>query len=264
MNKIHSQTLNDIIKNKTLGSSQLVNKLNQYFLFNIDRKSNFTSDIKLVKKELGHFEIVNTYLKELELKIKKESKLQLVYFLRNYIEQELKRIEIIFKKIYPIIKNKNTVITLSRSGTVLEVLKLWKQKNNSLKVIVCESRPKLEGRLMAKELAKIGIKTVLITDAMMGMLITKIDTAIIGADIILNNGDVVNKAGSLPLALICKEYNKPLYVVSTKSKKSKKKVYNTKKENPEEILSKKIKNLSASNIYFEVIDKKFIVKVITE
>ncbi len=156
------------------------------------------------------------------------------------------------------------VITLSRSGTVLEILKLWHQKNKKLKVVVCESRPKFEGRLMAKELADNGINVELITDAMMGLYVPKVDAAIIGADTVLKNGNVVNKVGSKSLALLCKEYKKPFYVVTSKSKLSKKKIFKPKKENPQEIWDKKVKNLSISNIYFEEIEKKLITKIFTD
>ena len=129
-------------------------------------------------------------------------------------------------------------------------MKLWKQKNKKLEVIVCESRPKFEGRLMAKELANYDINVELITDAMMGLYVHKIDVAIIGADIILNNGNVVNKVGSSPLALLCREYKKPFYVVSTKSKKSRKIVFKPNQENPEEILKNKIKELISQQYLF--------------
>jgi translation initiation factor 2B subunit (eIF-2B alpha/beta/delta family) len=264
MTKIQNSRLKDIFNNKTLGSSELVQQLNQYFLSNINNMSGFGEIVDLIKKKLGHFKIVNSYLKELEHKIKKGDDLELIKFLQNYTQSESNKTDIIFKKIYPYLKDKNKVLTLSRSGTVLDILKLWKQENKKLEVIVCESRPKYEGSFMAKDLAKFGIRVKLITDAMMGLIVPKIDVAIIGADIILNNGNAVNKVGSAPLALLCREYKKPFYVVSTKSKKSRKKIFKPKQENPEEILKNKIKNLSASNIYFEEIDRKFITKIITD
>ena len=98
----------------------------------------------------------------------------------------------------------------------------------------------------------------------MSLFIPKIDAALIGADMILKNKNVVNKVGSKSLALLCKEYNKPIYVVSTKLKISKKNIFKQKKENPEEVLKKSVNNLTVSNIYFEEIDRKFITKIITD
>ena len=117
---------------------------------------------------------------------------------------------------------------------------------------------------MAIELADIGIKVELITDAMMGFFVPKVDVAIIGTDIVLRNGMIVNKVGSKSLALLCKEYNKPFYVVTSKSKLSKKKIFKPKKENSREIWDRKVKNLSMSNIYFEEIEKQLITKIFTD
>jgi translation initiation factor 2B subunit (eIF-2B alpha/beta/delta family) len=99
---------------------------------------------------------------------------------------------------------------------------------------------------------------------MMGFFVPKVDVAIIGTDIVLRNGMIVNKVGSKSLALLCKEYKKPFYVVSSHSKLSKKKIFKPKKENPQEIWDRKVKNLSMSNIYFEEIEKKLITKIFTD
>jgi translation initiation factor 2B subunit (eIF-2B alpha/beta/delta family) len=116
---------------------------------------------------------------------------------------------------------------------------------------------------MAEELAANGIKVELITDAMIGLYVHKVDAAIIGADMVLKNRNVVNKVGSKALALMCKENKKPLYVVTTRSKFSNKDNFKPKKEKPDEIWNMKIKNLSISNTYFEKVDKKLITKIFT-
>jgi translation initiation factor eIF-2B subunit delta len=262
MNKLKSHQLDRILNNKTSGSSELVQILNSYFLSIHKNKSEILRSIRLVKARLGHFEEINSYIKQLQSELKSEP--CLLIFLRRHSVQQKENVDIIFRKIYSHSKKLNNVITLSRSGTVLAILKLLHQKNKKLRVVVCESRPKLEGRLMAKELAANGIKVELITDAMMGLFIPKVDAAIIGADVVLNKGNIVNKVGSKALALLCREYNKPLFVVTAKSKLSKKKVFKEKKEKPQEIWDNKVKNLSISNIYFEELEKKYITKIFTE
>ncbi|MDZ7624440.1 MAG: hypothetical protein U5J96_08365 [Ignavibacteriaceae bacterium] len=262
MNRLKSHQLDRILNNKTLGSSELVQFLNSYFLSIHKNKSEILRSIRLVKTRLGHFEAVNSYLKQ--LKTASESEKGLLIFLSNHSIQQKEKVDIIFKKIYSHLKNLNSVITLSRSGTVLGILKLWHQKNKNIRVVVCESRPKFEGRLMAKELAANGIRVELITDAMLGLFVPKVDAAIIGADIVLNTGNVVNKVGSKVLALLCREYKKPFYVVTSRSKLSKKKIFKSKKENPKEVWDSKVKKISVSNIYFEEIEKKFITKICTD
>jgi translation initiation factor 2B subunit (eIF-2B alpha/beta/delta family) len=262
MNRLKSYKLDRILNNKTSGSSELVQILNSYFLSIHKNKSEILRSIRLVKARLGHFEEINSYIKQVQTELVSEP--GLLIFLRSHSIQQKEKVEIIFKKIYSHSKDLNGVITLSRSGTVLTILKLLHQKNKKLRVVVCESRPKLEGRLIAKELAANGIKVELITDAMLGLFIPKVNAAIIGADVVLNNGNIVNKVGSKALALLCREYKKPLFVVTAKSKLSKKKSFKQKKENPKEVWDKNVKNLSISNIYFEEIEKKFITKIFME
>ena len=259
-----SHQLNHILNNKTLGSSELVQLLNNYLLSIRDNIPAIIKAARIVKTKLGHFEAVNSYLDEMSSVIKVKDKKELLEFFEEYSINENQKAKIIFNRIYPRLKQIQNVITLSRSGTVLAVLKLWHQKNENLKVVVCESRPKFEGRLTVKELSEVGIKVELITDAMMGLYVPKIDAAIIGADLVLNNGNVVNKVGSKTLAILCKEYKKSFYVVTSKSKLSKKKIFKAKKEEPREIWDKKVKNLSICNIYFEEIEKKLITKIFTD
>ncbi len=262
MNKSKANQLDRILSNKTLGSSELVELLNDYFLSIHKNQTVISRSISLVKINLGHFEDVNSYLDQIQSVLKTEK--GLINFLNGYSKKQKDKFEIIFERIYPRLNSLNCVITLSRSGSVLNILKLWYKKNKKIRVVVCESRPKLEGRLMAKSLARAGIKTELITDAMMGLYIQDVDSAIIGADIILKNGNIVNKVGSKSLALFCREYKKPFFVVTTKSKFSSSNKFKAKEENPKEILDNRIKNLSVSNIYFEVIERKFITKIFTE
>jgi translation initiation factor 2B subunit (eIF-2B alpha/beta/delta family) len=229
-----------------------------------NNKTEIIKTIRLAKVKLGHFEAFNSYLSDINSTMKEENKSELRDFLMSFSSKENKTLKAIFDNVYPKLKKAKRVITLSRSGTVLSILKLLHQKNNNLQVVVCESRPKQEGRLTAKELASIGIKVELITDAMMALFVPTIDAAIIGADKVLKNGNVINKVGSKALAILCKEYKKPFYLVTSKSKLSKKIIFNQKKESPYEISKDKVKNLSISNIYFEEIQKKFITKVFTE
>jgi len=117
---------------------------------------------------------------------------------------------------------------------------------------------------MAEELAEIGIKSLLISDAMMSLYVSKVDASFIGADSVLKNGNVINKVGSKSLALLCKEYKKPFFVVTTQKKFSNGNIFHHKNENPKEIFGREKKNLSVKNIYFEEIEKKFITKIITD
>lgn len=256
--------LQQILNNKTLGSSELTHLLNKYFLSIRNNQSEISQTVKVAKKSLGHFEDVKSYLNDLKSILRKNDSKILNQFLRSYSKQEEEKIQLIFDRIYPEIKKKKSVITLSRSGTVIGILQRWFKKNKNLKVVVCESRPIFEGRLTAKELLKVGVNVLLITDAMAGIYTKKVDLALIGADSILKNGNVMNKVGSKALALFCLETMKPFYVVSTKSKRSNKITFKPGNEDPAEVWKKKEKNLKVSNIYFEQVEKNLITKIFTD
>jgi methylthioribose-1-phosphate isomerase len=100
-------------------------------------------------------------------------------------------------------------------GTALGVIRASKDKNIS--VIANETRPYLQGaRLTAWELVQEGIPCTLITDSMAGHLMSKgeVDVIIVGADRIAANGDVANKIGTYPLAVLAKRHGIPFYVAA--------------------------------------------------
>ncbi len=100
-------------------------------------------------------------------------------------------------------------------GTALGIIRASKGKNIS--VIANETRPYLQGaRLTAWELVQEGIPCTLITDSMAGHLMSRgeVDVVIVGADRIAANGDVANKIGTYPLAVLAKRHGIPFYVAA--------------------------------------------------
>jgi len=256
--------LERILSNKKLGSSELVNKLNELCrAFHSDHKL-IKRSIPLISSQLGHFSSVSNYLSDLSIIVSLNDKGKLKKFFKDYSKSESAKHQSIFNNLLKCIPDSKKVITLSRSGTVLNILRLWQSTNKNLRVVVCESRPMLEGRLLAEDLLKFGLKVQLVADSVMSLFVPEVDAAIIGADSVLKNGNVINKTGSKSLALLCKEYKIPFYIVTTRSNFSDKKTFKAKNENPNEIWTKKHKNLTISNIYFEEIENKLITKIITE
>ncbi|HEY7751983.1 MAG TPA: hypothetical protein VH917_06790, partial [Ignavibacteriaceae bacterium] len=201
--------LTKILSDNISGSSELTSMLNNYFLKNSNNINLIRHSVVLASRELKHFSSVKNYLHSLNQIIKKGNLDVLKNFLMKYDKEEDIKCSVITNMFLARYKNVNTILTISRSGTLSKVLTLLRKKNNKLEVIVSESRPAFEGRLMAKSLLKSGIKVDLITDAMTGIYVQKCDAVIIGADKILSNRNVVNKAGSLSLALLCKAFGKP-------------------------------------------------------
>ena len=99
-------------------------------------------------------------------------------------------------------------------GTALGVIRAAHEEGKSLRVYADETRPFLQGsRLTAWELMQDGIPVTLITDNMAGYLMRsgKIQVAIVGADRVTANGDVVNKIGTYSVAILAKAHGIPFY-----------------------------------------------------
>ncbi len=169
----------------------------------------------------------------------------------------------IFANSLPYLKNKRSILTISNSKTVFEILRKLRTENCKL-LTVSESRPKLEGRILAKKLNKEKISVALITEAMSASYVRKCDCVIIGADTVLRNRSVVNKVGSFQLALLCNYFQKPFYVITEKSKFSLKNEFKQIGESTEEIWKDAPKGVAIKNIYFEKIPASLISKIITD
>jgi methylthioribose-1-phosphate isomerase len=94
-------------------------------------------------------------------------------------------------------------------GTALGVVRAAHEGGKQPFVFVMETRPRAQGaRLTTWELGRLGIPHALIADSAAGRLIQsgEVDVALAGADRICANGDVVNKVGTYPLALMAREH----------------------------------------------------------
>ena len=105
-------------------------------------------------------------------------------------------------------------------GTALGVIRSAHEAGRKPSVWVDETRPVLQGaRLTAWELQQLGIPATLVVDSMAGSLMAagEVDLAIVGADRIAANGDVANKIGTYPLAVLARHHDIPFYVAAPTS-----------------------------------------------
>lgn len=247
-----------LITDKTSGSGDLLLKLNEFckkYFHDIEQPLVF---IEQAQKHFSPFQNIQEYLESLKTTIR--SKKRLHKFFDEYRLNNKTAYEKIFINALPFLKNKKSILTISNSRTVFEIINKLSAVN-TVKLTICESRPKLEGRILAKKFAKRKIKIELITEAMASAFASKCDCALIGADTILKDGSVVNKVGSLQLALLCKHYKKPFYVVAEKSKFRRNQKFIQKKELQDEIWKSPPEGITIKNFYFEKIPGTLITKI---
>jgi methylthioribose-1-phosphate isomerase len=102
-------------------------------------------------------------------------------------------------------------------GTALGVIRAAIENGKRLRVLADETRPFLQGaRLTAWELWKDEIDVRVISDNMAGTFMRQglIDAVIVGADRVAANGDVANKIGTYPVAVLAKQHELPFYVAA--------------------------------------------------
>ena len=104
-------------------------------------------------------------------------------------------------------------------GTALGVLRAAWETGKKIRVIATETRPKLQGaRLTAYELQRDGVPVTLITDSMIGYVMSRplVDKVIVGADRIVQDA-VINKIGTYTVAVLAHEHDIPFYVAAPRS-----------------------------------------------
>jgi methylthioribose-1-phosphate isomerase len=159
-------------------------------------------------------------------------------------------------------------------GTALGVIRAAWNQDKQIKVIATETRPKLQGaRLTAYELKRDGIPVTLITDSMVGYVMSKqlVNKVVVGADRIVRDA-VINKIGTYNIAVLAREHGIPFYVAAPTSTMDLSHTSDDaiiEERNPEEVThlrSERIapKGIKVINPAFDVTPMKYVSAIITE
>lgn len=111
-------------------------------------------------------------------------------------------------------------LAVSRLGTATAPMYHQHARGVPFSVYADETRPLYQGaRLTAWELDQAGIDVTLICDNMAATLMAsnKVDLVIVGTDRVTANGDVVNKIGTLNVAILAHHFKIPFYVACPSS-----------------------------------------------
>ena len=127
----------------------------------------------------------------------------------------------------PLIADGDTVLTHCNAGalatvgygTALAPIRTSVKQGKHVRVIATETRPRLQGaRLTAFELSRDGIPVDVITDGMVGHIMSRrlVRKVIVGADRIVKDG-VFNKIGTYTIAIAARYHTIPFYVAAPMS-----------------------------------------------
>lgn len=102
------------------------------------------------------------------------------------------------------------------SGELVAVAEWCREMGKEIQIMATETRPYLQGsRLTAWEIAQAGIGVAVIPDCAVAQVMAKgeVNAVLVGADRCAQNGDIINKVGTYPIALMAKEYGIPFYAL---------------------------------------------------
>ncbi len=143
------------------------------------------------------------------------------------------------------------VLAHSRSSTLIACFKVLSRK--PVQAIITESRPGNEGRSLAKTLSDLGVISEYITEAQLGIFVPRADLILLGADCLLVDGSVINKAGSCLIAMAASEAHVPVYVCAESFKRCDWRSQDVRLEEMDgsELGLEPLPNIRPRNIYFD-------------
>jgi len=157
------------------------------------------------------------------------------------------------------------VLTNSRSSTVIDALIRWASPERQ--VVITESRPLREGIDTAKALSRANLDLNLITDAQAGLFVPRVEAVLVGADSVLRDGAIVNKAGTLLLALAAHRFGVPFYVACDTLKfyvSPKQEEPALEEKDSREVLEDESSGFTVRNIYFDITPPDLLTGIATE
>jgi translation initiation factor 2B subunit (eIF-2B alpha/beta/delta family) len=255
-----NEKLNKLINDKTSGSSDLLVKLSLLFSGYADDKKALKELVSESEKHFTSFGAVESYLNKIKLALKEDQE-KLREVILSPQKNEITYLKIFRNSVHHL-SGINKIFTFSNSRTIFEIIKLYIKQNNGVEIMITESRPKKEGRVLAERIHKLGVKVEFGPDTYMPYFISSCDAVFCGADKLLEDGSIVNKTGTMNAAILAEHFHKPFFVFSESSKMS-----DTFKDEPgssDEIWKTGETNIKIHNNYFEVVPANLISGVFTE
>jgi ribose 1,5-bisphosphate isomerase len=170
------------------------------------------------------------------------------------------------------LRDGDIILTHSHSSSVIAILMRAHEQGKRLRVFVTETRPELEGRDVARELAASGIETTLIIDSAVSHFVKDSDKVLVGAEAVAANGAIVNKIGTATIAAVAHQARVRVFVAAGTYKFSPEtllgELIEIEERDPSSVLDdmemRKLPSLAVRNPAFDVTPPEDIDLIITE
>ncbi|HMQ55540.1 MAG TPA: translation initiation factor eIF-2B [Anaerolineae bacterium] len=212
------------------------------------------------------FNLVNEMLWRLDnLETPAASRNAVVDICRRFADRLDRSNQAIAAEAVGLIADGSTVLTYSASATVLTSLKQAYKAGQRFDVICTESRPVGEGLELARELGRAGLRVSLVIDAAVFRCLPAVQLVLVGADS-LSTGGLVNKIGTLGLAIAAQAFKVPGYALcsSTKFLPTEYEPPPEPAKDPAEIVADPPDQVTILNYYFDRTPLTYLAGVVTE
>uniref|UniRef100_V9KP99 Translation initiation factor eIF2B subunit delta n=1 Tax=Callorhinchus milii TaxID=7868 RepID=V9KP99_CALMI len=159
--------------------------------------------IKFIKKEISN---ISSNTRE------DEAKAKLLNSIDKYVDEKISlAAEAISKSASGKINDGDVILVYGCSSLVNTIL-CDAHKGKSFRVVVVDSRPKLEGRETLRRLVRVGIRCTYVLITAVSYILPEVSKVFLGAHALLANGYVMSRVGTSQIALVAKAYNVPVLV----------------------------------------------------
>ncbi|XP_025903020.1 translation initiation factor eIF-2B subunit delta [Nothoprocta perdicaria] len=161
--------------------------------------------IKFLKKEISC--LPDTLREE-------EAKEKLHGLIDKYLREKIVlAAEAISRSAFEKIKENDVILVYGCSSLVNRTLcDAHGQKGRTFRVVVVDSRPRLEGRATLRCLVRRGIRCTYVMINAISYVLPEVTKVLLGAHALLANGSVMSRVGTSQIALLSKAYNVPVLV----------------------------------------------------
>ncbi|XP_037669201.1 translation initiation factor eIF-2B subunit delta isoform X3 [Choloepus didactylus] len=191
-------------------SRDLVNKLKPYISFLTQCRplsASMYNAIKFLNKEITG---VSSSKREEEVM---SAKSELRAAIDRYVQEKIVlAAEAISRYAYKKISNGDVILVYGCSSLVTRILQEAWAKGRRFRVVVVDSRPRLEGRHTLRSLVRAGVPASYLLIPAASYVLPEVSKVLLGADALLANGSVMSQVGTAQLALVARAHNVPVLV----------------------------------------------------
>ncbi len=267
-----------VLKDNLSGSGQILFLIQQSLLQFIRTEENPepTALLKKLEQRFPHFALLFHFLNELKAFFVKNPSAkgrQLEEFIIQYRNRwgntQQKASENLLRNLS--LSGKN-ILLHSNSSAIHNLFRVMADRKIFTTVWQTVSSPANEGLKQAEFLKSLEFDVHVFHEDAVSKFMTNIDFAIFGADLLWDDS-FLNKVGTLPLALIFRHFQKPVYVLAESRKKidtsaiSEKRLRQFLDEQPkpeEEITENPVPGIQVHNYYFEAVPLSLVDRVFIE